>query len=138
MKRSTFKNSAFYLLIFSLILLLFNTNYAQFDPKIFSQMKARSIGPAGMSSRIGDIQAVVSDPNIIYVGAATGGVWKSENGGITWQSIFDDQPASSIGSIAIFQQNPSISWVGTGEGNPRNSVGVGNGIYKWRVVEKCH
>lgn len=130
MKNHYLKTVAFYLLLFSTILILFNIAFAQFDPKIFSQMRARSIGPAGMSGRIGDIQAVVSDPNIIYVGAATGGVWKSDNGGITWESIFDDQPASSIGSIAIFQQNPSIIWVGTGEGNPRNSVGVGNGIYK--------
>lgn len=107
----------------------YNT-FAQFDPDLFSGMKARSIGPAGMSGRIGDIEAVVANPNIIYVGAATGGVWKSTNGGITWQPIFDDQPASSIGAISVFQANPSIVWVGTGEGNPRNSVGVGNGIYK--------
>lgn len=104
--------------------------FAQFNPDIFSGMKARSIGPAGMSGRIGDIQAVESNPNIIYVGAATGGVWKSTNGGLTWEPIFDDQPASSIGSIAIFQQNPGIVWVGAGEGNPRNSVGVGYGIFK--------
>ncbi|UCE08851.1 MAG: hypothetical protein JSW07_19000 [bacterium] len=83
-----------------------------------------------MSGRIGDIEAVVSNSNIIYVGAATGGVWKSTNGGITWKPIFDNQPASSIGAVSVFQANPSIVWVGTGEGNPRNSVGVGNGIYK--------
>lgn len=111
-------------------IIFINSGFAQFDPELFSGMKARSIGPAGMSGRIGDIEAVVSNPNIIYVGAATGGVWKSTNGGITWQPIFDDQPASSIGAIAVFQANPSIVWVGTGEGNPRNSVGVGNGIYK--------
>ncbi len=103
---------------------------AQYDPALFGGMKARSIGPAGMSGRIGAIEAVVSDPNIIYIGAATGGVWKSTNGGITWKPIFDDQPTSSIGAVAVFQANPSIVWVGTGEGNPRNSVGVGNGIYK--------
>ncbi len=111
--------------------ILFNTpSFAQFDPDLFSGMKARSIGPAGMSGRIGDIEAVVANPNIIYVGAATGGVWKSIDGGITWKPIFDDQPASSIGAVSVFQANPSIVWVGTGEGNPRNSVGVGNGIYK--------
>ena len=104
--------------------------FAQFDPDLFSGMKARSIGPAGMSGRIGDIEAVVSNSNIIYVGAATGGVWKSTNGGITWKPIFDNQPASSIGAVSVFQANPSIVWIGTGEGNPRNSVGVGNGIYK--------
>lgn len=113
-----------------LVISSIDSSFAQFDPDLFSGMKARSIGPAGMSGRIGDIEAVVANPNIIYVGAATGGVWKSTNGGITWQPIFDDQPASSIGAISVFQANPSIVWVGTGEGNPRNSVGVGNGIYK--------
>ncbi len=118
--------------IIILVFIIISPNFAlgQFDPDIFKEMKARSIGPAGMSGRIGDIEAVVADPNIIYVGAATGGVWKSTNGGVTWESIFDKQPLSSIGSIAVFQKNPSIVWVGTGEGNPRNSVGVGNGIFK--------
>jgi len=110
--------------------LIINSSFAQFDSELFHGMKARSIGPAGMSGRIGDIEAVFSNPNIIYIGAATGGVWKSTNGGTTWKPIFDDQPASSIGAISVFQPNPSIVWVGTGEGNPRNSVGVGNGIYK--------
>ena len=118
------------ILLFIFLLLSSSNSFAQFDQDLFSGMKARSIGPAGMSGRIGDIQAVESNPNIIYVGAATGGLWKSTNGGLTWTPIFDEQPVSSIGSIAIFQQNPSIVWVGTGEGNPRNSVGVGYGIYK--------
>ncbi|MFB0564397.1 MAG: hypothetical protein ACETWK_01805 [Candidatus Aminicenantaceae bacterium] len=104
--------------------------FAQVDLKKFSGMKARSIGPAGMSGRIGAIEAVISDPHIIYVGAATGGLWKSTSGGTTWKPIFDDQPVSSIGAIAIYQPNPSIVWVGTGEGNPRNSMGVGYGIFK--------
>jgi photosystem II stability/assembly factor-like uncharacterized protein len=110
--------------------LIINSSFAQFDSELFHGMKARSIGPAGMSGRIGDIEAVFSNPNIIYIGAATGGVWKSTNGGTTWKPIFDDQPASSIGAVSVFQPNPSIVWIGTGEGNPRNSVGVGNGIYK--------
>jgi photosystem II stability/assembly factor-like uncharacterized protein len=96
----------------------------------FSAMKARSIGPAGMSGRVSAVASVASDPNIIYVGAATGGVWKSVDGGLTWDPIFDDQPVSSIGAVAVFQMAPDIVWVGTGEGNIRNSAGVGNGIYK--------
>ncbi|RKY89504.1 hypothetical protein DRQ09_01235 [candidate division KSB1 bacterium] len=119
---------------FLVITFLFNMDvdfvFAQFEPELFSGMKARSIGPAGMSGRIGAVEAVVSNPNIIYVGAATGGVWKSTNGGTTFKPIFDSEPASSIGAIAVFQRNPSIVWVGTGEGNPRNSSGVGNGVYK--------
>ncbi|MBN2246357.1 MAG: hypothetical protein JW755_10990, partial [Candidatus Aminicenantes bacterium] len=63
------------------------------------------------------------------MGAATGGLWKSTDQGITWTPIFDDQPVASIGAIAINQSNPDIVWVGTGEAAPRNSVGVGRGVY---------
>ena len=100
------------------------------DPELLAGMKARSIGPAGMSGRVAAIDAVASDPSIVYVGAATGGVWKSVNAGLTWTPVFDDQPVASIGALAIFQPSPDIVWVGTGEGNPRNSVSVGNGVYR--------
>src|SRR3990172_8384313 len=69
---------------------------AQVDPELLAGMKARSIGPAGMSGRIAAIEAVASNPDIIYVGAATGGLWKSESGGLTWAPPFDDQPGNSI------------------------------------------
>ena len=111
------------LLIFSQSLL------AQVDSEWFSVLRARSIGPANMSGRIGAIDAVAFDPNIIYVGTSTGGLWKSEDGGITWMPIMDDQPVSSIGAVAINQSNPHIVWIGTGEATPRNSVGVGRGVY---------
>ncbi|MBI4544997.1 MAG: hypothetical protein HY703_07380, partial [Gemmatimonadetes bacterium] len=103
---------------------------AQVDPARLAALETRSIGPAAMSGRVASIDAVHSDPNIIYVGAATGGVWKTTNGGVTWRPIFDEQPTSSIGAVAVFQPNPNIVWVGTGEGNPRNSAGVGTGLYK--------
>lgn len=103
---------------------------AQEGGDLFAALKARSIGPAGMSGRIAAIDALESDPNLVFVGAATGGVWKSRNGGDTWIPVFDDQRVLGIGSVAIFQGNPDIVWVGTGEGNPRNSAGVGAGIYK--------
>ena len=96
----------------------------------FVGLSARSIGPAGMSGRIAAIDAVESDPNIIFVGAATGGLWKSVNGGQSWDPLFDEQRVLGIGSVAVFQASPDIVWVGTGEGNPRNSAGVGAGIYK--------
>ena len=96
----------------------------------FGGYDTRVIGPANTSGRIAAIDAVVADPDVIYVGAATGGIWKSTDGAITWETIFDDQPASSIGAIAIFQPNPDIVWVGTGEANPRNSAGVGRGVWK--------
>ena len=93
-------------------------------------MKARSIGPAGMSGRITAIDAVISNRNIIYAGSASGGLWKSTNTGITWEPLFDKETVLSIGAVAIQQDNPSVVWVGTGEGNPRNSLNGGNGLYK--------
>ncbi len=103
---------------------------APVDPDLLAGLRARSIGPATMSGRVASIDVVESNPDIIYVGAATGGVWKSVNGGLTWTPIFDDQPVAAIGAVAVFQGNPGIVWVGTGEGNPRNSVSIGNGMYR--------
>ncbi len=96
----------------------------------FKNLKARSIGPAGMSGRVTSIDAVYSNPDLIYLGTASGGVWKTENGGSTWQPVFDEQPILNIGAVAIQQTNPSVVWVGTGEGNPRNSLNIGSGIFK--------
>lgn len=103
---------------------------AQLDTALFAGMSARSIGPAGMSGRISGVDAVAANPDIVYVGVATGGVWKTLNGGTTWKPVFDNQPVAAIGSVAVNQSNPSVVWVGTGEGNPRNSASIGNGIYK--------
>ena len=103
---------------------------SQVDPSLLAGLKARSIGPATMSGRVADIDVVESNPDIMYIGAATGGVWKSVNGGLTWTPIFDDQPVHSIGALAIYQANPDVVWVGTGEGNVRNSVSIGNGVYR--------
>jgi photosystem II stability/assembly factor-like uncharacterized protein len=103
---------------------------AQLDTALFHGMAARSIGPAGMSGRISAIDAVNADPNIIYAGAATGGLWKSTTGGVTWTPLMDHLPTSSIGAVAIFQAAPDVVWIGTGERNRRNSAGVGTGVYK--------
>lgn len=103
---------------------------AQFNPEDFKAMKFRNIGPAGMSGRVTAIDVDLNNEDRIFVGAASGGLWLSENGGISWEPIFDNQPTLSIGSIEINQSNPAEIWVGTGEGNPRNSVNVGGGIYK--------
>jgi photosystem II stability/assembly factor-like uncharacterized protein len=110
--------------------LLYSVKAQKIKTDLFKNMKARAIGPAAMSGRITAIDAVVANPDIIYAGSASGGVWKTENGGTTWTSIFDENPILNIGSIAIQQSNPSVIWVGTGEGNPRNSVNLGAGIYK--------
>ena len=93
-------------------------------------IKPRSIGPAGMSGRITAIDVVNNKPEVIYAGAASGGVWKSESGGLEWEPIFDKQPVQSIGAITIQQSNTDVIWAGTGEGNPRNSLNSGYGIYK--------
>ena len=96
----------------------------------WKNLNFRNLGPAGMSGRVTAIDVDLSDTDRIYVGTASGGVWLSENGGISWEPIFDDQPVLSIGSLKINQKNPSEIWVGTGEGNPRNSLNTGAGIYK--------
>jgi len=96
----------------------------------FKNLKPRNIGPAGMSGRITSIDVVLDNPNIIYLGSASGGVWKTENSGNTWTPVFDDQPTQNIGTVAVQQSNPNVVWVGTGEGNPRNSVNIGEGIFK--------
>ncbi len=83
-----------------------------------------------MGGRIADFAVAEKDPYAIYVAVGTGGVLKSTNNGTTWQSIFDKQPVASTGSIAVSQNNPKVLWVGTGEGNSRNSSSWGNGVYK--------
>lgn len=117
----------------TLLLLVLTSLFSQaqqIDIEKLSGMKVRAIGPAGMSGRITAIDVVNNKPNIIYVGAASGGVWKSESQGISWKPIFDKENLQGIGAIKIQQSNPDVIWVGTGEGNPRNSLNGGYGIYK--------
>ncbi|MCB0447157.1 MAG: hypothetical protein KDD03_06530, partial [Gelidibacter sp.] len=102
----------------------------EFSLDLVKNMKPRNIGPGGMSGRVTAIDAVHSNPDIMYVGTASGGLWKSTSGGIKWEPIFDNEVTASIGSVAIQQSNPSVIWVGTGEGNPRNSLNGGYGIYR--------
>lgn len=93
-------------------------------------LKIRNVGPANMSGRITAIDAATLNPKLIFVGAASGGVWKSEDGGTAWEPVFDEQPTQNIGSVKIQPNNPEVIWVGTGEGNPRNSMNLGQGIFK--------
>ena len=107
------------------------TLFAQeFSMDLVKNMKPRNIGPGGMSGRVTSIDVVNSNPDIMYVGTASGGIWKSTSGGIKWEPIFDKEITASIGAVAIQQSNPSVIWAGTGEGNPRNSLNGGYGIYK--------
>ena len=120
-----------FLLFLGTVLLTFSTLPAQkLDLKLLEGMKARNIGPGGMSGRVTAIDVNLSNPDIIYAGTASGGLWKSEGGGTDWAPIFDKEKVASIGAIAINQKNPNEIWVGTGEGNPRNSQTSGAGLYR--------
>ena len=90
----------------------------------------RSVGPSIMGGRVDDFAVAEANPDIVYMAAASGGLWKSTNGGTTWMPIFDDYGTTSIGDVAVSPSNPNIVWVGTGEANARQSVSWGNGVYK--------
>ncbi|MFH1944091.1 MAG: glycosyl hydrolase [Acidobacteriota bacterium] len=97
---------------------------------LFSNLRWRNIGPAYMVGRVSAVEGVPGNPNVVYVGSASGGVWKTINAGTQWTPIFDKQPIASIGDIALEPGNPDVVYVGTGESNVRNSVSFGNGVYK--------
>ena len=101
------------------------------DSETISGLGARNIGSAAMSGRVSALTAVHEGDRItVYIGAASGGVWKSANGGTTYKAVFDKETSQSIGAIAIDPTNPKTVWVGTGESWTRNSVSIGDGIYK--------
>jgi hypothetical protein len=100
------------------------------DDPWLKPFRFRSIGPASMGGRIDDFAVVENDPSTMYVGLATGGVWKTTNNGTTWMPIFDTYSVCSIGALAVDQKNPNVLWVGTGEANNRQSSSFGDGIYK--------
>lgn len=116
--------------LFLAVLLSVTGQAQQLDMELMKGIEPRNIGPAGMSGRITAIDVVEMNPDIMYAGSASGGIWKSESGGIVWEPIFDEYGAASIGAIDIYQKSPSIVWVGTGEGNPRNSQSSGAGVYR--------
>src|SRR6266404_9564439 len=90
-------------------------------PDPFKGIKFRSIGPS-IGGRVCRACGVPGDPFTYYAATAGGGVWKSSDGGLTWKSIFDDQPASSVGSIAVAPSDPNVIYIGTGEANIRGNV----------------
>src|SRR5207248_11003166 len=112
--------------------LTFGAEDAPYNSATISGLGARNIGSATMSGRISAL-AGVKEPSgkiTLFVGAASGGVWKSDDSGTRYRPGFDEQPAQSIGSIAIDPKNPKNGWVGTGESWTRNSASIGDGIYK--------
>lgn len=99
------------------------------DPLLRS-FQWRSIGPLSMGGRVDEIAVVDKDPRVFYVGFATGGLWKTVNAGTTFEPVFETEPVSSIGAVAVSQADPRVVWVGTGEANSRQSASYGNGVYK--------
>src|SRR5205085_2685036 len=100
------------------------------DESLFKHLQWRAIGPATMGGRIDDFAVVESNPTTWYVGAATGGLWKTTNNGTTFEPIFDEQGSTSIGDVAIAPSDPNIIWVGSGESNNRQSSSWGDGVYR--------
>ena len=96
----------------------------------FDRLRFRNIGPTGPSGRIDDFAVLERDPNVFYIAAATGGLWKTENGGVTLTPVFDSAGAVSIGDVTIPTDDPNLVWVGTGENNNRQSSSWGDGVYK--------
>ena len=94
----------------------------------FDDLPYRHIGPVG--NRVSAVVGVPGDANVYYIGAASGGVWKTVDGGVHWDPVFDEQPAQSIGALAIDPTNPNVVWAGTGEAHIRSNVSIGNGVYK--------
>src|ERR1700731_4341327 len=116
---------------FSLSLMVSAQQATKFDAATISGLPARNIGSATMSGRIATVAAVNDNGRLtVFIGAASGGVWKSVNGGTTFKAVFDRQPVQSIGAITIDPSNSKIVWVGSGEAWTRNSVSIGDGIYK--------
>jgi photosystem II stability/assembly factor-like uncharacterized protein len=101
----------------------------EIDSYTFGGLDARPIGPAVMSGRIAALDAVAGDPHTFWIGSASGGVWKSRDGGTTFRPVFDDH-IQSIGAIRVDPRNPQNVWVGTGESWTRNSVSIGDGVYR--------
>jgi len=119
------------MLLFSITAIAFAQSPIKVDSDTISGLGARNIGSATMSGRIAAIDAVwEKDRLTVYIGSASGGVWKSVNGGTTYKPVFDKQSVQSIGAITVDPKNPKTIWVGTGESWTRNSVSIGDGVYK--------
>ncbi len=113
----------------SLTLCCFSGLFAQqITPDLYGSLRYRHIGPPG--NRTSAVVGVPGDPLVYYIGAASGGIWKSTDGGVNWGPVFDDQPAQSIGALAIAPSDPNVVWAGTGEAFVRSNVSIGNGVYK--------
>ncbi len=100
----------------------------QLDPAVYSKLRYRHIGPEG--NRVIAIASHPGNRDVIYAGAASGGVWKTTDGGLNWEPVFDNTDVASIGALAVSISDPNVVWAGTGETNIRSMISIGNGIYK--------
>ena len=100
----------------------------QVSPDVYSQLHYRYIGPVG--NRADAVAGIPGNPLVYYVGAASGGIFKTTDGGVHWDPIFDGQPVSSIGALAVAPSDPNTVWAGTGESFIRSHISVGAGVYK--------
>lgn len=99
-----------------------------YTPAAAAALRWRYVGPVG--NRVASVAGVVGDPNTYYAGAASGGLWKTTDGGVHWSPIFDDQAVHSVGALAVSRSNPDIVWAGTGEPWIRSHISIGDGVYK--------
>src|SRR5438094_9472943 len=100
-----------------------------FEPKFYSALQWRMIGPFRGGRTVAAV-GIAGEPNVFYIGVNNGGVWKTDDYGLTWKPIFDDQPTGSIGAVALAPSDPNIIYVGSGEGLQRPDLSVGDGMYK--------
>ncbi|MGM0465231.1 MAG: sialidase [Acidobacteriota bacterium] len=125
------KNRKYWILSVMVILLFLGTSQGfsqQITPDTYNVLRYRYIGPPG--NRTSAVMGVPGDPLVYYIGASSGGIWKSTDGGEHWDSIFDDQPVQSIGAMAVAPSDPNVLWAGTGEAFVRSNISIGNGVYK--------
>jgi len=128
-----FGKNIYFLLVFAFLFFFLAGNSIfsfsqEISSDIYNQLKYRHIGPQG--NRVISVAGVLGDPNVYYAGAASGGIWKSTDGGIHWNPIFDDQDVSSIGALAVAHSDKNVIWAGTGETFIRSNISIGNGIYR--------
>jgi photosystem II stability/assembly factor-like uncharacterized protein len=134
MKRTVLITTSAALVLASLVLVPLSAGAQTAGPTgkasdVFANLKFRNLGPAVAGGRVTAVVGIPGDPNIYYVGGAAGGLFKTTDGGITWNAIFTKQSTASIGAIALAPLNPNLVWVGTGEANIRNDVIDGDGVF---------
>src|SRR6478672_1614153 len=100
------------------------------DSSVVGAFRWRNVGPSNFMGRLSDVQGLPSPSKTIYVAAASGGIWKTTNAGISWRPLFDDKDVSAFGMLAIAPSDTNVIYAGTGEPNSRNTIEPGNGMYK--------